>query len=465
MNLGWDPEALAPEVLRVALSRGGEFAELFVEDTRTVGVVLDAGRIERISAGGDRGAGIRVIHSLKTAYGYTNDLSPRGLRELARDVAMAARGGGATVHPPARSEAQPQLPFVIRRDPARAPLSAKTAFVRRADAAARAFDTRIGQVTARYADMRRETLIVNSLGEWAEDESIQTLLAVTCVASAGADLVTGFESHGGSGGLELLEERTPEDVARVAARRAIAALTGRPSPAGRMPVVLSSSAGGTMVHEAVGHGLEADLATDGLSIYEGRIGETIGSPLVTVYDDATLRGKRGSFSFDDEGTPAERTTLIQAGVLRGYLRDRLSAMRAGLRSTGNGRRESYRFRPIVRMTNTMIAPGPHDPAEILRTTERGLFVRQMGGGEVETVSGNFVFEVTEGYLIEHGVVGAPVRGATLTGNGPEVLASIDRVGRDLGFGIGTCGKDGQNVPIADAQPTIRIPELTVGGRS
>ena len=462
MKLGWDPAALAPEVLRVALSRGGEFAELFVEDMRTVSVVLDAGRIERIAAGGDRGAGVRVVHGLKTAYGYTNDLSPRGLRELAREVALAARGGGANVHPPQRSEAMPAL---MRRDPSRAPLSAKTALVRRADAAARAFDARIGQVTARYGDTRRQTLCVNSLGEWAEDDGVQTLLAVTCVASAGAELVTGYESHGGAGGLELIEERTPEDIARVAARRAISALTGRPSPAGRMPVVLSSSAGGTMVHEAVGHGLEADLATDGLSIYEGRIGETIASPLVTVYDDATLAGKRGSFHFDDEGTPAERTTLIQAGVLRGYLRDRLSAMRAGLRSTGNGRRESYRFRPIVRMTNTMIAPGPHDPAEILRTTERGLFVRQMGGGEVETVSGNFVFEVTEGYLIEHGAVGQPVRGATLTGNGPEVLASIDRVGRDLGFGIGTCGKDGQSVPVADAQPTIRIPELTVGGRS
>jgi TldD protein len=463
MNLGWDPAALAPEVLRTALSRGGEFAELFVEDLRTVGIALDGGRIERVSAGGDRGAGVRVIHELRTAYGYTNDLSPRALRELAREVAQAARGGGGTVHALQRSV--PAQPLIVRRDPARAPLHAKTALVRRADAAARAFDSRIGQVTARYADVRRAILCVNSLGDWAEDENVQTLLGVTCVARADGDLVTGYESAGGSGGMELIEERTPEDVAEVAARRAIAALTGRPPPAGRMPVVLSSSAGGTMVHEALGHGLEADLCGDGLSIYEGRIGETIASPLVTVYDDATLAGRRGSFAFDDEGTPAERNTLLDGGILRGYLRDRLTAMRAEARSTGNGRRESYRYRPIVRMTNTMIAPGPHDPAEILRTTERGLFVRQMGGGEVETVSGNFVFEVTEGYLIEHGAIGAPVRGATLVGNGPEVLASIDRVGRDLGFGIGTCGKDGQSVPIADAQPTIRIPELTVGGRT
>lgn len=463
MNWGWDPAALAPEVLRLALSRGGEFAELFVEDSRTVGITLDGGRIERVSAGGDRGAGVRVIHELRTAYGYTNELSPRGLQELGREVARAARGGTGTVHALGRSTAL--TPLLVRRDPARSPLHAKTALVRRADAAARAFDSRIGQVTVRYADTRRAILCTNSLGEWAEDENVQTTIAVTCVASAAGDLVTGFEASGGAGGMELHEERTPEDVARVAARRAISALLGRPPPAGRMPVVLSSSAGGTMVHEAVGHGLEADLVSGGLSIYEGRLGETIASPLVTVYDDATLCGRRGSFAFDDEGTRAERTPLVESGILRGYLRDRLTSMREGLRSTGNGRRESYRFRPIVRMTNTLIAPGTHDPAEILRTTDRGLFVRQMGGGEVETVSGNFVFEVTEGYLIEHGEIGPPVRGATLVGNGPEVLTSIDRVGRDLGFGLGTCGKDGQSVPISDAQPTIRIPELTVGGRT
>jgi TldD protein len=233
-----------------------------------------------------------------------------------------------------------------------------------------------------------------------------------------------------------------------------------------MPVVLAQAAGGTLVHEAVGHGLEADLVESGLSLYEDLCGQTIVAPTVTVLDDATLLGQRGSFGFDDEGTPAQRTTLIKDGVLVGYLHDRLSALRAGAgaRSTGNGRRESYRYRPIVRMSNTMIAPGRDDPREILRSTPHGLFVRQMGGGEVETVSGNFVFEVTEGYLIVRGELGPPVRGATLTGSALETLANIDRVGRDLGFGIGTCGKDGQSVPIADAQPTIRIAELTVGGR-
>jgi len=218
-----------------------------------------------------------------------------------------------------------------------------------------------------------------------------------------------------------------------------------------------------MIHEAVGHGLEADLAQSGLSVYSNKIGKQIASPLITVVDDATLVGKRGSFRFDDEGTEAERTMLVDKGVLKTFMYDRLTAMKDGARSTGNGRRESYKYRPIPRMTNTMIAPGISDPEEILRTTSNGLFVKKMGGGQVNTVNGDFVFEVSEGYRIENGTIGVPVRGATLTGNGPQVLMSIDMVGSDLGFSIGTCGKDGQGSPVSDAQPTLRIPEITVGG--
>ena len=218
-----------------------------------------------------------------------------------------------------------------------------------------------------------------------------------------------------------------------------------------------------MIHEAVGHGLEADLAQSGLSVYSNRLGEQIASPLITVIDDSTLSGKRGSFRFDDEGIEAERTVLIEKGTLKTFMYDRLTAMKAGVRSTGNGRRESYKHRPIPRMSNTLITPGIADPAEILRSTPRGLYVKKMGGGQVNTVNGDFVFEVSEGYLIENGQIGEPVRGATLTGNGPQVLLSIDRVGSDLGFSIGTCGKDGQGAPVSDGQPTLRIPEITIGG--
>jgi TldD protein len=240
-------------------------------------------------------------------------------------------------------------------------------------------------------------------------------------------------------------------------------LAARKAPAGRMPVVISSEAGGTMIHEAVGHGLEADLAQSGLSVYSNRMGERIASPLITVIDDSTLPGKRGSFRFDDEGIAAERTVLIDKGILKTFMYDRLTAMKDTAKSTGNGRRESYKYRPIPRMSNTLITQGQSDPGEILRSTPRGLFVKKMGGGQVNTVNGDFVFEVSEGYMIENGEIGEPVRGATLTGNGPQVLLSIDRVGSDLGFSIGTCGKDGQGSPVSDGQPTLRIPEITVGG--
>jgi TldD protein len=230
-----------------------------------------------------------------------------------------------------------------------------------------------------------------------------------------------------------------------------------------MPVVLAAEAGGTMIHEAVGHGLEADLAQEGFSVYAGKRGRRIASPLVSVVDDPTLCGARGSYAVDDEGVPAERTLLVDRGVLKTYLFDRLSAAKDGRASNGHGRRQSYHQRPIPRMSNTMILPGADDPAKILADVRHGLLVRKMGGGQVNTVNGDFVFEVTEGYRIEGGEAAYPVRGATLIGNGPEVLRTIDRVGNDLGFALGTCGKDGQGVPVADAQPTLRIPELTVGG--
>ncbi|MDY6852604.1 MAG: TldD/PmbA family protein, partial [Thermodesulfobacteriota bacterium] len=285
------------------------------------------------------------------------------------------------------------------------------------------------------------------------------------VATDDSGLQVGYEPVGGALGFELFDENSPEQTARTAAARAVLMLEADEAPAGPMPVVLSSEAGGTMIHEAVGHGLEADLAGEGLSVYSGQLGELVASPLITVLDDATLPYRRGSFAIDDEGAPAQKTVLVQDGVLKGYMHDRRSALKAGVSSTGNGRRESYRHRPVVRMTNTLIAPGRTDPAKILSSTPKGLFVRKMGGGQVNTVNGDFVFEVSEGYLIENGRIGRPVRGATLTGSGPEVLRQIDLVGSDLGFGIGTCGKDGQGVPVADAQPTLRLPEIIIGGRS
>ncbi|MGC8604457.1 MAG: TldD/PmbA family protein, partial [Desulfomonilaceae bacterium] len=280
----------------------------------------------------------------------------------------------------------------------------------------------------------------------------------------------GYESVGGQVGMELFDGDLVDSVAKVSTSRALMMLRARQAPSGRMPVVLESEAGGTMIHEAVGHGLEADIVGEKMSVYAGKLDEKIAAETVSVVDDPTMPNRRGSYPFDDEGVMSKKNVLIENGYLRGFMYDRLSALKQGASVTGNGRRESYRHKPIPRMSNTYIVPSTSNPADILSSTPSGLLVRKMGGGEVNTVNGDFVFEVAEGYLIENGRQGEPVRGATLVGNGPSVLMNIDMVGNDLGFSIGTCGKDGQGAPVSDAQPTLRIgtpdkPEtwLTIGG--
>ncbi|MBI5561888.1 MAG: TldD/PmbA family protein [Deltaproteobacteria bacterium] len=450
------------KVIKAALKCGADFADVYVEESVNTSIVCEERRIEKVVTGMDRGAGIRVIANLKTCYAYTNDLTEAGLVELAGVAAKGAATGktGAEIGRMKKSIAPG---FGIRKDPDDAPLNAKAAMVKRAEAAAWAVDGRVIQVKVVYGDGKRRYASINSLGEWVEEERTGLVFICQAVAKEGNVIQTGYEPIGGAAGLELLDENPPEAAAEIAARRAVMMLGARRAPGGVMPVVLGSEAGGTMIHEAVGHGLEADLALNNLSVYSGKIGQTVAAPIITVLDDSTIPYRRGSFFFDDEGAPAQKTVLVEDGVLKGYMYDRLNAQKSGAALTGNGRRESYHHRPIPRMTNTMIAPGRHDPASIIRSLGKGLFVKKMGGGQVNTVNGDFVFEVTEGYMIEGGKIGEPVRGATLTGNGPEVLMKRDMVGSDLGFGIGTCGKDGQGVPVSDAQPTLRIPEITVGG--
>ena len=343
------------------------------------------------------------------------------------------------------------------------PTPRKLELVRNANAAARAHDPRIVQVTVSYGDSLRRALIVNSEGRFVEESRPQVLFSVRVVARDGAVVQTAYETAGGTRGFELFDDVDPEALALCAARRACLMLGAEPAPTGRMPVVLSSEAGGTMIHEAVGHGLEADHIEKGVSTYCGRLNEQIAVPEITVVDDGTLPGKRGSASVDDEGTPTRRTVLIDGGVLVQFMNDRRTAWKMGMTPTGNGRRESYQHKPVPRMTNTLILPGTSDPASILAETSTGLFVKKMGGGQVTPLNGDYVFEVSEGYLIRNGEAAIPVRGATLIGNGPETLMQIEAVGNDLGFAIGTCGKDGQAAPVSDAQPTLRIRELTIGG--
>ncbi len=456
-------EMCTESVLSALLSRGGEYGELFYEEVKSLSVQREDGKVERVLSGTDAGIGIRLLFREKTFYAYTNECDERTILSLARDLSRYASGGGVPALLPATPRAA-RGPSVVRIPPGAKNVDEKVALVTGMDRVARGMSRQIRQVRATYGEAERRTEIAAHPDVFASDAQTFTLLAIQCVAGNGSGLTMGYETGGGTSGWEFLEEFLPEALAEKAAGRAIRALTAGRIGGGRMPVVLSCEAGGTMVHEAIGHGLEADLARRGLSVYRDSVGQRVASPLVSIVDDATVPGKRGSFGIDDEGTTGHRTVLVSEGILKGFLYDRLHAMKEGVRSTGNGRRESYRHKPMPRMTNTILLPGETPPDDIVRSADRGLLVRKMGGGQVNTVTGDFMFEVAEGYRIENGRQGEPVRGATIAGNGPEALSMIDMVGSDLGFGLGTCGKEGQGVPVGDAQPTLRFgpPYLTVG---
>ncbi len=451
----------APYILSVLMADGGELGEIFFENTKSTLLNLENNKIENVSHGVDVGVGLRLIKNGKTIYGYTSEPTFENLIELAKTLSKHSGEGKVKVGQIFRKHE-----IRVEIDPDDVPLSRKKDILMRANDIARSYDNRIKQVSVTLRDVKRDILVINSFGEMVEDSQIRVVFYVESVASENGLLYRGYESTGGSIGYELFNEdfmNVIDYVATKSAERAVLGLRARPAPAGVFPVVISSEAGGTMVHEAVGHGLEADLVQQGLSVYRNRIGEKVASELVTVIDDATVKGKNGSFGYDDEGVKAQRKVLIEKGYLKGYMYDRLRAMKEGRESTGNGRRDSYRNVPIVRMTNTYIDAGKENPHDILADTKRGIYVVKMGGGQVNTVNGDFVFEVMEGYMIENGEITYPIRGATLIGNGPKALQDIDAVGYDLGWAIGTCGKSGQAAPVSDAQPTIRIKQLTVGG--
>ncbi len=460
------------KILKVTLREGGEFTDLFFEQTHSVVIICEEDRIEKVISGLDIGLGLRILFGGRTIYGFTNQMSEEALFNLAKRISLAVKEGEEAKvidfsdrHRPALpSPPISNLPFPIKKHPQVVPVLEKISVVKRGNDLARGLNHLVRQVKVLYRDFSQVLSIANSEGVLVEGERVGTVFSVQVVSAQGDIIQTGYEPVGGTMGFELFDLHPPEEVAEVATKRSLLMLSARKAPMGRMIVVLSSEAGGTMIHEAIGHGLEADLAQQGLSVYSNKVGEKVASPLITVVDDPTLPQKRGSYPFDDEGVPSRRTVLVEAGILKGYLYDRLSALNDGVESTGNGRRESYQHKPIPRMSNTLIVPGKMKPEEIIASVEKGLFVKKMGGGQVNTVNGDFVFEVSEGYLIEKGSIGEPVRGAILIGNGPQVLKEIDMVGDDLGFGIGTCGKDGQGVPVGDAQPTLRIPEVVVGGQ-
>lgn len=449
------------EILHTSLSNGGDFAEIFIEESKGTSISCEDNKIEKISSGTEVGAGIRVISGKEMSYVATSDTSFASLRQVALKISESIMGKKKEI----KIDLKPQVPHLpqIKIRPNEVSTKEKTAKVELLNKTARSFGDKIKQVTVRYADSNQAVTIANSNGTYVEDNRIRSRYFINVIAEKNGILQTGYEAPGGTVGFELFELHSPEKTARMATERALKMLDAPHAPAGKMMVVLSADAGGTLIHEACGHALEADFIMKGTSVFAGKVGKRVASDLVTVIDDTTLPGKFGSYAFDDEGTPAQKTILIENGILKGFLSDYFTARELNLPKSGNGRRQSFRSKPIPRMTNTLIAPGKMDPQEIINSVKNGLLVKRMGGGEVNVTNGDFVFDVSEGYLIENGKIKHPVRGAILTGNGPKVLEIIDMVGSDLGFQIGVCGKY-DHAPVSDAQPTIRIPEIIVGGR-
>lgn len=450
-------------IIETLLSGGGIYADLFSERKEYNLIQLESQRIEKLEKGVDEGVGLRLIRPWKTYLASTTSTDKDRLIDLAKWVSQSATAEQAGESKNSNL-IKARYPFHITIDPHDVEIRKKLELVHKVEAASRRMESRIKQVKVVYRDTKQKVVISTSDGLAVEDARTQVVLNLLVVGEANNEMQTAYDAIGGFYGFEFFTEERVEQLVRATVSRLSGLLEALEAPMGTKTVVLSSEAGGTMVHEAIGHGLEADLAMEGLSCYKGLLGQQIANPLVSIVDDKTVSNLRGTYAYDDEGTPSERTVLVEKGVLKNYLFDRFHALKHNKPSTANGRRESFRFKPIPRMSNTMILPGDDNPDGILRSVDDGVLVKKMGGGQVDTVRGDFVFEISEGYLINKGQVGPMIKNATMMGNGPKVLKDIDMVGTDLGVGIGTCGKDSQGVPVADAQPTLRIHDIIVGGK-
>lgn len=449
-------------VLSAALDTGGEFAEIYAEDRRGRSLRLDDGKVEELVSGRDVGAGVRVLKGGQTAYAYTNVLSRAALIDAAKVAAAAIRGSARTQIADLVTKTPP-VEHAARIDPMAADGPRLVDLVTTAEQAGRDVDASVRQVTILYADSVREIFLANSEGHRSVERPVRTRLVAQVVAARDGIIQTGFEGPGAAVGHELFEEHPPEQVGRQAAEQAVAMLDSVPAPAGEFTVVLGPGGGGVLFHEACGHGMEADIVAKQASVYRGKRGERLGTSIFTGVDDGSVPGAWGSYGFDDEGTPSQRTVLFDKGVCTDYMSDRIRARELGLPRTGNGRRQSYAHVPIPRMSNSYVMPGEDDPDEIVRSVKRGIYCRQLGGGQVDPASGDFVFGVTEAYLVEGGEIGKAIRGANLVGDGPTVLSRVDALGTDFDTRQGICGKDGQGVPVGLGNPTLLISRITVGG--
>ena len=449
-----------------ALSQGGDYADIYFEYQATSTISMDESIVKSATQGVSLGVGVRVLSGERTGYAYSDDLSPEKIRHAAK-VAACIASGPAKVDKAALHEGAKRNLYPVLTAPNELGFAERLDLVKRAEKAARAYDPRIFQVQATYADSLRHVLVANSDGVLNFDRQPMARLNVSALAREGnGSPQNGYSGGGGRVELDFfLNEKTPEHFAQEAGRQAIVQLGAVEAPAGDSVVVLGPGWPGVLLHEAVGHGLEADFNRKGTSAFSGRIGQQVASPLCTVIDDGTIGGRRGSLNVDDEGNQSQRNVLIENGILRGYLQDQLSSRVTKAAPTGTGRRESYEHIPMPRMTNTFMLAGQSDPEEIIRSVDKGLYCANFGGGQVDITSGNFVFSASESYLIEGGKLTRPVRNATLIGNGPEALKYVSMVGNDLKLdeGIGICGKAGQSVPVGVGIPTVRIDRMTVGG--
>jgi TldD protein len=450
---------VAARVLGRALAAGGEFAEVFAERRSGMSLAIDESRIESVQSGAEQGAGVRVVAGGTTYFAHVDGLDPADLERAAGEAASALHGERAEPRPLRAVATEPEP---IARRPEEVPAERKAELLRELDERGRSQGGEIVQLTASYAEARREVSIANSEGLLAGDDRTRTRIGVQAVARREGRVETGAETLGGSRGFELLDD-DPAEIAAAAAGKALTLLDAGPAPAGSMPVVVGGGFGGVLFHEMTGHGLEADHVQKGASVYAGKLGERVAQSLLSAYDDGRLPGEWGSDAIDDEGTATQKTRVIEDGRLVSFLYDRLRADRDGVASTGNGRRESFRHLPIPRMTNTYIAPGEPTPEETIAEVSKGFYAASFAGGQVDPATGDFVFGVNEGYLIENGKVTRPCRGATLIGNCLDALAAIDAVADDFRMKTGMCGKGGQKVPVGTGQGHVRIAAMTVGG--
>ncbi|MFN4341104.1 MAG: metalloprotease TldD [Azonexus sp.] len=442
-----------------------DYADLYFQYSRSEAWSLDEGIVKSGSFNIDQGVGVRAISGEKTAFAYSDDISARALGDAAQAVrAIAAAGQAGSL--PALQSAKAAHSLYVPNDPiASLPADAKVRLLERLEGYARAIDPRVVQVMASLAGEYEVVLVAGSDGRLAADIRPLVRCSVSVIVEENGKREQGGAGGGGRFDFGYFDDAVLQRYAREAVHQAVVNLHAEPAPAGQMTVVLGSGWPGILLHEAVGHGLEGDFNRKGSSAFSGRIGQRVAAKGVTVIDDGTIADRRGSLNIDDEGNPTQRTVLIEDGILKGYMQDGLNARLMGVGPTGNGRRESFAHLPLPRMTNTMMLAGEHDPQEIIASVKKGIYAANFGGGQVDITSGKFVFSMSEAYLIEDGKVTRPIKGATLIGNGPDALTRVSMIGNDLRLdpGVGTCGKDGQSVPVGVGQPTLRIDGLTVGG--